>query len=160
MGGILYIINKNRHTILHITTNIMSNNSVFDEVFEYTGKGCVVPKDVTSVRFHPSVVEVEDRAFCDCNKLREIVFNEGLKKIEWNAFYGCKSLESVTLPSTVTEIGSYAFQYCKQLREVVFHEGLQKIGAGAFNNCTLLSSITLPSTVTEIDRCAFTIVAI
>ena len=33
------------------------------------GKGCAVPKDVTIVRFHPSVVEVEDRAFIDCIEL-------------------------------------------------------------------------------------------
>ena len=34
---------------------MQSNNE-----FEYTGKGCVVPKDdVTIVRFHLSVVEVE-----------------------------------------------------------------------------------------------------
>ena len=38
----------------------ISNNE-----FEYTGKGCVVPKDVTSVQFHPSVVEVENAAFRD-----------------------------------------------------------------------------------------------
>ena len=38
-------------------------------LFEYTGEGCSVPKDVTIVRFHPSVVEVEDRAFIDCIEL-------------------------------------------------------------------------------------------
>ena len=50
-----------------------NNNGVFDEVFEYTGKGCAVPKDVTSVRFHPSVVVVEYAAFRDCSHLREVV---------------------------------------------------------------------------------------
>ena len=65
-----------------------NNNDVSAEVvFEYTGKGCVVPKDVTIVRFHPSVVEVEDDAFHDCNKLREVVFNDGLQKIGRYAFY-------------------------------------------------------------------------
>ena len=32
---------------------------IAEVVFEYTGKGCAVPKDVTSARFHPSVVKVE-----------------------------------------------------------------------------------------------------
>ena len=49
-------------------------------VFEYTGDGCSVPKDVTSVRF-----------------------NEGLQKIGDNAFYLCTSLRSIKLPSTITE---------------------------------------------------------
>ena len=48
----------------------MSNNNTVDtEVeFEYTGEGCAVPKDVTIVRFHRSVVEVEKRAFRDCQQ--------------------------------------------------------------------------------------------
>ena len=46
-----------------------SNNDASTEVaFQYTARGCVVPKDVTSVRFHPSVVEVEDRAFRGCEQ--------------------------------------------------------------------------------------------
>ena len=54
----------------------MSNNIDADaEVFEYTGEGCVVPTDVTIVRFHPSVVEVEEEALEDCTKLREAIFN-------------------------------------------------------------------------------------
>ena len=40
----------------------MSNkNDVSAEVvFEYTGKGCSVPQNVTIIRFHPSVVEIEE----------------------------------------------------------------------------------------------------
>ena len=87
--------------------------------FEYTGKGCVVPGNVTIVRFHPSVVEVKSKAFKDCKQLREVVFNEGLQKIGIYAFYNCKLLSSITLPSTVIEIGSYAFGgFCDNLREI------------------------------------------
>ena len=51
-------------------------------MFEYTGDGCLVPKDITSVRF-----------------------NEGLIKIGEEAFFNCKSLTSITLPPSLTEIG-------------------------------------------------------
>ena len=73
----------------------MSNNndSSAEVMFDYTGKGCVVPKDVTSVRFHPSVVEVERVAFCDCKQLSEVVFNDGLQRIGRSAFYGCISYQ-------------------------------------------------------------------
>ena len=101
----------------------MSNNNdaSTDEIFEYAGdEGCAVPKDVTIVRFHPSVVEVENKAFDRCGDLREVVFNDGLKKIGYAAFYNCTSLSGVTLPSTVTEIGSHAFIYCNNLGEVVY----------------------------------------
>ena len=83
-------------------------------VFEYTGVGCSVPKDVTSV-----------------------IFNDGLQKIGKCAFSGCTSLESINLPSTVTEIGDSAFHNCYNLREVTLNDGLQKIGNGAFQFCKL-----------------------
>ena len=82
--------------------------------FEFTGKGCSVPKDVTIVRFHPTVIEVERVAFSNCKQLREVVFNDGLKIIAHAAFYNCKLLSSITIPSTVTKIGGDAFCGCKQ----------------------------------------------
>ena len=129
---------------------IMESNSEF----EYTGEGCAVPKDVTIVRFHPSVIVVEDAAFRKCKQLREVMFNDGLKKIGKSAFYGCKLLSCINLPSTVTEIGGYAFSGCRELREVLFINGLRKIGMASFFGCTL-SSIILPSSVTEIGSYAF-----
>ena len=135
----------------------MSNNNdaSTEMVVEYTGEGCAVPKNVTIVRFHPTVVEVEYEAFQYCNKLREVIFHEGQQKIGDAAFFRCISLSSITFPSTVTEIDDSAFGSCKQLSEVILNEGLQKIGRHAFRYCTSLSSIILPSTVTEIDHCAF-----
>ena len=135
----------------------MLNNSdaSTEMVFEYTARGCAVPKNVTSVRFHPSVVEVENKAFIGYNNLREVVFNDGLQKIGYLAFCGCPSLSSITISSTVTEIGNCAFSGCNNLSEVVFNNGLQKIGWRAFRSCTSLESITLPSTVIEIDSQTF-----
>ena len=73
----------------------MLNNS---DIFEYTGEGCAVPIDVTIVRFHRSVVEVEKRAFRDCQQLREMVFNDGLQKIGVSAFLNCTSLQALHFP--------------------------------------------------------------
>ena len=129
---------------------MLTNNDADAEVeFEYTGKGCV-PKDVTIVRFHPSVTEVENHAFYNCSNLRELQLNEGLQKIGQSAFWICTSLASITLPSTVTEVCSCAFHNCTNLREVEFNVGLKKIGRAAFYSCRLLSSVIFPHTVTEI----------
>ena len=84
-----------------------------DVVFEYTGPGCFVPKDITSVRF-----------------------KEGLQKIRDGAFYNCTSVESITIPSTLVEIGNSAFYGCRNLREATFNFGLKTIGISAFFNCT------------------------
>jgi hypothetical protein len=135
----------------------MSNNNYAstDEMFEYAGKGCSVPNDVTIVRFHPSVVEAKEEAFRDSEQLREVEFNDGLQKIGFLAFRECTSLSSITFPSTVTEIRQGSFQSCNNLSEVLLNEGLQKIGHQAFFNCPSLSSIVIPSTVTEIGNYAF-----
>ena len=133
-----------------------SKSDVSDEVvFEYTGEGCIVPKDVTIVRFHLSVIEVENEAFRDCKQLRVVMFNDGLQKIGVSAFRMCTSLSSITIPATVVEVGSNAFSCCSSLREVVINDGLQQIGRFAFYNCTSLSSIKLQSTVTGIGYDAF-----
>ena len=134
-----------------------SKNDVSSDegVFEYTGEGCVVPKNVTIVRFHSSVVvEVDSEAFRCCKQLSEVVFSDGLQKIGDYAFYNCTSLSSIVLPSTVTEIDSRAFRGCSNLMEVQLNEGLEKIGWNAFPGCSL-STITFPSTVTEVGSNAF-----
>jgi len=125
-----------------------------DTVFEYTGKGQIVPDDVVSVQFHSSVVEVENDAFRNCKQLKSAFLNDGLKKIG-RAFLGCSSLQSIKLPSTVTEIGERAFAKCSSLSEVVLNEGLKQIGYGAFASCASLGRITIPSTVFEIGKHAF-----
>jgi hypothetical protein len=120
----------------------------------YSGKDQTVPKNVVSVRFHPSVAAA-DGAFNGCMQLREIVLNEGLTTIEGRAFDNCMSLQSIIFPSTLTEIGECAFTNCIRLREVVFNEGLRGIGNKAFWGCMSLESISLPSTIISISRNAF-----
>ena len=125
------------------------------EVFEYTGKGQSVPRDVVSVRFHPSVIEVEEEAFAKCIKLREVVINDGVEKIGKGSFMNCISLGSIKLPSTVTEISCSAFYNCDRLKEVVVNKGLMEIGNKAFYGCTLLESINFPSTLIKIGNESF-----
>jgi len=134
-------------------------DSSAESVFVYTGtekRPKDVPRDVVvRVQLDASVVEVSDYAFFNCKKLREVVLNDGLRKIGWSAFIYCTSLQHITLPVTITEIGDCAFFYCENLREVVLNEGLMKIGGSAFFSCSSLEGITLPSTITEVGKCAF-----
>ena len=134
----------------------MTSKTSSDDVFEYTGKGQFVPKDVVSVRFHPNVIEVKDcRHFADSKSLKEIALNEGLQDIGSYAFMNCTALQSIKLPSTLTEIGDYAFYNCASLRVLVLNDGLKEIGENAFYGCLSLESITLPSTLIDIGDIAF-----
>ena len=132
-----------------------NRESAADVVFEYTGDGCSVPKDITSVRFNDGLQRISSCAFKGCSNLREVTLNDGLKKIGEQAFCNCTSLDNIAFPSTVTDIDHGAFSSCHNLREVTFNDGLQKIGTSAFFSCTSLESIKLPSTVTEIGEWAF-----
>jgi len=107
---------------------------------------------VVSVRFGPSVTEVEEQAFSNCRSLREVTLNDGLMKIGGNAFTSCKSLKSINLPSTLLEIGRFAFSCCHGLREVVIehYEKLQTIGQGAFAFCN--GRFTFPAISTRLSN--------
>lgn len=69
-------------------------------------------------------------------------------KLGTNAFYGCSSLKSITLPNTLTYIGLVAFNYCTNLVSCKLPDGLKTIGERSFSQCKNLKLTSLPSVVT------------
>lgn len=67
--------------------------------------------------------------------------------IEYNAFRGCASLESVVIPHSVTSIGSCAFYDCVSLSSIAIPSSITTIGGAAFYNCDKLVSIVIPKSV-------------
>jgi len=132
----------------------MPGKRIFDG---YKGSGDNVPRNITHVRFHPSVVYMSGEALAWRPELREVELNNGLKEIEDFAFYKCISLHSINVPSTVTKIGDGAFEKCSSLRKIVLNDDLRlrEIGVAAFRNCTYLQSINIQSTVAQIGGSAF-----
>ena len=74
---------------------------------------------------------------------------------EAGGFYGCYSLNRVTLPDTLTEIGAYAFYGCKNLRKVTVPESVTVIGARAFSMCRNLEEFAVPTGIGFIGDSAF-----
>lgn len=89
------------------------------------------------------------------------------------AFCGCSSITSVTIPNSITSIGNYAFEGCCSLTTPIYNthvfafmpisysgeytipDKIKSIAGGAFYKCTGLTSVTIPNSVTIIGGGAF-----
>ena len=72
-----------------------------------------------------------------------------------DAFSGCSSLTSITIPNSVTSIENYAFYNCSSLTSITIPNSVTSIGSDAFSGCSSLTSITIPNSVTSIGDDAF-----
>jgi hypothetical protein len=59
-----------------------------------------------------------------------------------DAFAGCSSLASVTIPNSVIAIGEAAFNECSSLISVTIGNSVTSIGDHAFASCRKLTSVT------------------
>ena len=73
----------------------------------YTGKetDIVIPSKIDGY----AVESIGESAFSR-SKIMSVIISEGIKKIDWFAFYTVPTLTSITLPSTIEEIGYGAFE--------------------------------------------------
>ena len=87
--------------------------------------------------------------------VKDVRLGSSLTSIGSNAFYGCHSLTSITIPSSITRISSYAFQNCYSLTSITIPSSITSIGNYVFSDCRSLTSITIPSSITSIGNYAF-----
>ena len=64
----------------------------------------------------------------------DYVIKAGIKTIAEEAFFGCRSLTSITIPDSVTSIGRSTFDGCSGLTSVTIGNSVTSIGDGAFYN--------------------------
>lgn len=134
-------------------------------------------KDLLSYTIPNTVIEIEQRAFTDADKLVNLYIPEGLQIIGAASFFRASNLTNIQIPNSVIEIGPYAFldthitsieipssmtaigqnafAGLRYLLEIVIPSNINFIGEGAFAEATSLQSIVIPNSVTNIGEGAF-----
>ena len=80
---------------------------------------------------------------------------DSVRVIDREAFEGCQSIKTVTIPDSIISIGMYAFCNCTSLTSVTIGNSVRSIADSAFRDCTSLKNINIPDSVESIDNLAF-----
>ena len=86
----------------------------------------VVPSIIEKDGIEYRVTEVFSTAFSGSKILENISLEEGLKQIRYGAFFSCKNLKTVTLPSSIESIEN-AFWNCPNLEKVKINKPANEI---------------------------------
>ena len=102
-----------------------------------------------------AVTGMSAQAFYGCRSITSVTLPETFRTISAEAFYKCATLQSISIPEGVTAIGENAFCGCTSLASVVIPASVDSIASQAFYNCTGMTSLTVRSAATELRSFAF-----
>jgi len=105
--------------------NVVESNKVYKAI-----DGVLYTKNLKTIICYPdekeeekfvipsSVIRIGNKAFYECDNLREIILPSSITSIGDGAFEECVNLQEITLPSSVTSIGDRAFNSCWNLQKI------------------------------------------
>ena len=121
------------------------------------GIGTCTDKDIVIASTYNGipVARIDSYALYNCQFIESVTIPEGVTIIHNEAFYLCKNLKRITLPSTLEWIQDWAFAGCESLETVRIPDSVTQISIRAFSDCKNLFSLTLGAGVELIEECAF-----
>ena len=96
-----------------------------------------------------------NNAFKGCKTLSSISIPYGIIIIGESAFWNQKQLKTVVIPDSVTSIDKLAFFGCSGLELIKMSSNLKVIGDRAFYACAGLTNLTIPSRIEKIGESVF-----
>lgn len=129
--------------------------NVFPTSSSQWGKVFIEGEQVSTTLDIPEGVTSIGRAFYGFKSLISVTFPSTLQTIGGQAFSGCIGLTSVSIPEGVTSLDSSVFYNCSALTEVSLPSTLVSLGNMAFSGCAVLEEITLPASLETIGYMAF-----
>lgn len=108
-----------------------------------------IPSNIEGVR----VTEIADSAFCDNQVIESVIIPDSVISIRGGAFWHCRSLKTVNLPSKLEVLGNYAFADCNSLvGEIIIPQSLKEAGMLCFSQCSSLRTVIIEDGVTQLFR--------
>jgi len=107
---------------------ILNPNDIYT-IGSFAFSGCESLEEFDVI--HSKVISAE--AFSNCQKLKRVRLNMGLRRIDSRAFFNCHSLFDIKLPNTIEIVKKEAFKNCHSIKQITIPANLNSFGDGAFS---------------------------
>ncbi len=136
-----------------VMADAFANTKLFEgEHAEYLKKVLLKVNTTNQGRFvvKKGTTSIAEKAFMNCQGIREIDLPESVEYIENFAFQDCENLETILMPKHLLRLGAGAFAGCKNLKSIIVPDGVPEIQRGTFYGCESLLEVRLPETIVSI----------
>jgi hypothetical protein len=83
------------------------------------------------------------KSFKNTQTIKNVIIEDGVISIGYEAFYGCENITSVIIGNSVTNVGQQAFYNCFNLKKITIGKSIKSIGKDAFRECYNIQSIII-----------------
>lgn len=145
-GNPVYDSRGGCNAVVHTESNTLCvgcKTSTIPYTVESIGKWAFYKTAIEEIFIPSSVFEIQNGAFSNCAKLKNIVLSEGLMYIYAWAFANCIKLKSIKFPDSLQEISNEVFIGCRKLETLHIPPGVEHIDSYLTSGCHNLKTITV-----------------